>query len=110
MSTRSLLIAVTILWLVVHLAYGQTLIIHDSWQHIFPIVYAVAKNASCGDLPAWLGSVDNGSPTLIYLISFSLTQIVRLPLLYFWSCLKPSVIDAMYMYKVQIYLTYFLFS
>lgn len=109
-KTRYLLIVSVTTWLAIHLWFGDVLILHDSWKHIFPIVYAVAQNASCGSLPAWLGSVDNGSSTLIYTISFSLTQIVRVPLLYFWSCAHPEVIDAMYMYKAQIYLTYFLFS
>ncbi len=107
---RWLLFAVTALWVGVHVVYGDVLIVHDSWKHIFPIVYAVAKNATCGSLPAWLSTVDNGSPTLLYLISFSLTQITRIPLLYVWSCVHPDVVTAMYAYKLQIYLAYFLFG
>lgn len=104
------LVAIAAFWAGVHFAYRDTLIVHDSWQHIFPIAYAVAKNTACGALPDWLTTVDNGTPVLIYLISFSLTQLLRLPMLYLWSCTRPPVLEAMSSYQFTMYLTYFVFA
>jgi hypothetical protein len=98
------------LWSAVHLAHSGILIVHDSWSHIFPLVYNVTKQAACGALPGWLGMVDNGSPHVLYVISFSLTQIIRVPLLYLMSCTHLDVVQAMYLYKVQIYVTYLVFA
>jgi hypothetical protein len=105
-----LAVALVTLWSVLHLAYAKVLILHDSWSHIFPFVYNVTKQAACGSLPNWLGMVDNGSPHIIYVISFSLVQIVRVPLLYLMSCTHPDLGVAMYLYKAQIYLTYLIFA
>jgi len=106
----TLLLALCATWLLLHLAYAQTLIFHDSWKHGFPLIFGIVKQSQCGVLPSWFGMIDNGSPLIIYLVSVSLTQVVLLPFLYLMGCLHPDVIPAMYAYKLEIYLSYLIFS
>lgn len=101
---------ILIAWGVFHYHYKDVVIVHDSWQHIFPIVFSISTIGNCLDVPLWLGSVDNGSPVVIYLISFSLTQLLRIPLLFLWQCTQPDILTAIWQYKLQIYLTYAFFS
>ena len=64
-------------WAVMHGIYIDHFLYHDSWRHIFPVVYRIAKDGSCGQLPQWIGSIDNGSPTAIYSLSMSLFNPIR---------------------------------
>jgi hypothetical protein len=107
---KIILIIILSTWGAFHYSYKDVVIVHDSWQHIFPIVFNIGTSVNCLDIPLWLASVDNGSPVIIYLISFSLTQILRIPLLLFWGCTQPDTLTAIWQYKLQIYLTYALFS
>lgn len=97
-------------WALVHLIFFQTFIFHDSWKHMFPLYYSFVNQGSCLEIPSWLGTVDNGSPMLIYLISTSLTQITQIPYFFTMECLKPGVMASIYSFKFQIYLTYLIFS
>ena len=108
-NTRLFYIAI-FFWALVHLIFFQTFIFHDSWKHMFPLYYSFVNQGSCLEIPSWLGTVDNGSPMLIYLISTSLTQITQIPYFFTMECLKPGVTASIYSFKFQIYLTYLIFS
>lgn len=99
-------LGVIVVWLILHVAFFDFFIYHDSWKYGFPILFGITKQATCGGMPSWLGMIDNGSPLIIYLISVSLTQALLQPFLLLMGCLKPDVFAAMYAYKAQIYLTY----
>ena len=105
-----LLIGLLAAWLTLHLAFAQYFIFHDSWKHGFPLIFAIAKQSHCGALTSWFGLIDNGSPTLIYLISLGLTQVLLVPFVYLLGCVHPDVTTAMYAYKAQIYLAYLAFG
>ena len=93
-------------WVALQIVFRDRLVYHDSWRHGFPIFYAVAKETTCRGLPRWLGVVDSGSPLIIYVMSFSLLQIVRLPALFLTGCLRLDVISAMYVYLAQFLASY----
>jgi hypothetical protein len=105
-----ILLGSTVIWLLLHIIFADFFIYHDSWKHLFPVIFSITKQANCGSIPAWLGMIDNGSPTIIYLISKSLTEAFSLPYLILMGCVKPGVLVAMYAYKFQIYLVYLGFS
>lgn len=98
------------LWLVVHIIFSKTFIFHDSWQHIFPISYGAARHSDFEGLARWMGTVDSGSPLVIYVISFSLTQILRLPFLHLMGLFSPDITSSIFIQKIQIFLTYLTFS
>ena len=93
-------------WVALQIVFRDRLVYHDSWRHGFPIFYAVAKETTCRGLPRWLGVVDSGSPLIIYVMSFSLLQIVRLPALLLTGCLRLDVVPAMYVYQAQFVASY----
>jgi hypothetical protein len=94
------------LWLVLHLAFLKTFIFHDSWQHIFPITFKLWNSIEGWRLPTWVGGVDSGSPTILYITAISLLQVVRLSELYVGSWLDPSVEQALYLHKAEILVSY----
>lgn len=98
------------LWVAVHIAFRNTFIFHDAWQHIFPISYSAARHSNCGSLATWMSTVDSGSPFVLYVISFSMTQILRLPFLHLMGCFSPDIIPSLFIQKIQIFLTYLAFS
>ena len=106
--TRRAALAVVLLgpWVALQIVFRDRLVYHDSWRHGFPIFYAVAKETTCRGLPRWLGVVDSGSPLIIYVMSFSLLQIVRLPALLLTGCLRLDVVPAMYVYQAQFLASY----
>jgi hypothetical protein len=104
-STR-LLLGVAALWALLHLAYLGQFIYHDSWEHNFPMLYGFARQGGCRGLPNWLWWPDSGTPTLIYAVSTSLTQILRVPALYALGCLHLDLLAGVYFYKAAIYLGY----
>ena len=93
-------------WVALQIVFRDRLLYHDSWRHGFPIFYAVAKETTCRGLPRLLGAVDSGSPLIIYVMSFSLLQIVRLPALFLMGCLRLDVIPAMNVYQAQFLASY----
>lgn len=105
----SAITVVVVVWAALHWIFGDVFIFHDSWNHNFPQVYEVAKNSTCGQLGYWLSS-DTGTPTVIYAISFSLTQVFRIMLTNWWACSHPAPIDAMFHYKVVIFVVQLGFS
>ena len=105
-----LVLAALLLWALIHAIHADQFIYHDSWKHIFPVVYRIAASGSCGDLSAWLGTVDNGSPTAAYALSMSLTHVLRVPTMYALSCLDLAPRDALYVHKLQIILSWLLFA
>lgn len=100
---------VVVVWATLHWTFRDVFIFHDSWNHNFPQVYEVTKNSACGQLAYWLSS-DTGTPTVIYGISFSLTQMFRIALMNWWACTHPAPFDAMLYYKVQIFVIYLGFA
>jgi len=100
---------IVVMWAVLHWTFRDVFIFHDSWNHNFPQVYEVTKNSACGQLAYWLSS-DTGTPTVIYGISFSLTQMFRIALMNWWACTHPAPFDAMLYYKVQIFVIYLGFA
>jgi hypothetical protein len=100
---------VVVVWAVLHWTFRDVFIFHDSWNHNFPQVYEVTKNSTCGQFGYWLSS-DTGTPTIIYAISFSLTQVFRILLTNWWACTHPAPLDAMFHYKVQIFVVYLGFA
>jgi hypothetical protein len=98
--------AVVSVWIVLHAAFYDTFLLHDSWIHIFPIVFNVSRDVTCSGLPDWLTMLDTGAPSAIYVVSASLTHLVRLPVLYLMGCLGLEVPAAAYLYKLQIYVSY----
>lgn len=102
-------VLVVLVWALLHVAFRDTFIFHDTYNHNFPQTYEVAKNSSCGQLAYWLSS-DTGSPTAIYAISFSLTEIFKNTLVHLWSCTLPSPLDAMFIYKATVFVAYLGFA
>lgn len=103
-------IALVILaWGLLHFAFRDTFIFHDTYNHNFPQTYEVAKNSSCGQFAYWLSS-DTGSPTVIYAISFSLTAVFKNILIHLWSCTQPQPLDAMFVYKAMVFVAYLVFA
>jgi hypothetical protein len=100
---------VVLVWVVLQWLFRDVFIFHDSWNHNFPQVYEVTKNSACGQLGYWLSS-DTGTPTIIYAISFSLTQVFRILLTNWWACTHPTPLDAMFHYKAVIFVVYLGFS
>jgi len=100
---------VILVWAALHWAFRNVFIFHDAWNFNFPLVYEVAKNSACGRFAFWLSS-DTGSPTLIYALSYSLTQVFRIVLINWWACTHPAPFDAMLFYKAQIFLIYLGFA
>ena len=97
-------------WLVIHAIHFDRFIYHDSWKHNFPVIYRIATSGACMDLPAWLGTVDNGSPTSIYALSMSLTHLLRVPELYLLSCADLAPRAAVYVHKLQIFCSWALLA
>ena len=98
-----------IVWSGMHALHWDTLIFHDTWKHNFPVQYAVALQAGCGAIPVWLGNVDHGSPVLLYLISFSLTQILRIPEMVLLGCTSPAIEQAIMLHKAWLLGSYLVF-
>jgi hypothetical protein len=101
---------VAVAWAALHLAFGTTLIYHDSWIHNFPLVFHAARNDACGALPHWLFGVDSGYPTVIQAISTTIMQPFRLLAMLAMSCMDLQVIDALYVQKMQVYVAYLVFA
>lgn len=101
--------AVILIWCAIHWAFRDIFIFHDSWNFNFPQVYDVAKNSACGQFGFWLSS-DTGTPAVIYVISFALTQVFRIILINWWACSLPTPIGAMLIYKAQIFVVYLGFA
>jgi hypothetical protein len=99
-------LAVVLAWAAIHLAFADQFIFHDSWKHNFPMLYRIARVSGCGMPPAWLWSPDSGTPTIIYVVSTSLTQILRVPTLLALGCLHLGLDAAVYYQKLVIYLGY----
>ncbi len=99
-QARTATVAVVSAWVVLHALYAKTVLAHDSWNHVFPILFSVSRESSCLGWPQWLSQVDTGSPHVIHVISSSITQVVRVPFLYVMGCLQLNVIPAAYLYKV----------
>lgn len=104
------LIPVFAIWAALHWAFRDVLIPHDSWRHNFPEVYGVARNSACGQFAYWLASPDTGASTIIYALSISLTQPLRVLLLNWWACSRPAPFDAMLFYEFQIFVIYTVFT
>ncbi|MGO8867117.1 MAG: hypothetical protein ACLQME_11505 [Alphaproteobacteria bacterium] len=107
LDSRRLMLAVAFAWAALHLAFLGQFIYHDSWKHNFPMLYDLAQQSSCRGLPSWLWTPDSGTPTLIYVISTSLTQILRAPALYLLGCVHPGLVASVYYHKAVTYLGYF---
>lgn len=107
-ATRPILLAAgsLALWLALQVAFRNAFIFHDSWKHVFPMLFNVSRQATCGGLPGWLGTVDSGSPLIVYATSLSLTQILRLPALFLMGCLGLDLVTSLYLYKAAIVLSY----
>jgi hypothetical protein len=101
-----LALAVVAAWLLLHARFYDVFLVHDSWIHIFPIVFSVSRDMDCSGLPHWLSMVDTGAPHVVYTISSSLTHLLRLPVLYAMGCAALDVPAATYLYKAQIYASY----
>ncbi|MGO8867095.1 MAG: hypothetical protein ACLQME_11395 [Alphaproteobacteria bacterium] len=106
----ALMTGVLAVWLVVHAAFWRRLILHDAWLYNFPALFGVSKAMACAGMPDWLGTVDSGTPISIYTSAFTLTNPLRLALLFLMSCLKPGVVGAVYFHKVHILLLYLSFA
>jgi len=106
----AVLIGVIAWWAALHLDFWSVLIYHDTWITNFTETYGVARNSACLKFAYWLMSVDTGSPTVIYAISASLTQPIRVLLVNWWACTRPQPFDAMLIYKLQIFVIYFGFA
>lgn len=101
-----LMIGVLALWLIVHGLFWGRLIYHDAWMYNFPKMLGISKGMACAGLPEWLGKIDSGTPVSIYTTSDTITNPLRLALLFFMSCLKPSVEAAVYLQKAHIFIFY----
>jgi hypothetical protein len=97
-------------WVVLLALHADRFIVHDTWKHQFPILYAVARESGCSGLATWLGRVDSGSPVLIYAISTSATQILRLPTLWLMGCLGLDPLAAVSLYKAHVAAAYLVFA
>ncbi len=104
---RRVLVGVAALWALTHIAFLDWFIYHDSWEHNFPMLYSFTRQGGCGGLPSWLWSPDTGTPTIIYIISTSMLQILRVPALYMLGCLHFDIAAGAYFYKAGVYLSYF---
>src|SRR5258708_23264299 len=102
--------AVLALWVLLQLVYRDTFIYHDAWRAGFPLLFKFGRRGSCAGLASWIGQVDTGSPMVLYVTSFSLTHLFRLPALYLTGCLQPGLIPAMYLTKAQIIVSYLAFA
>jgi len=102
--------AAVVVWVALLVWSRDTFIFHDSWKYLFPMLYGMTQEATCSGFPLWLGKVDSGSPMLIYTISTSATQLLRVPVLYLIGCLQPDVQTALYIYKAHIATVYLAFS
>lgn len=98
------------IWAGVHAVFWDTFIYHDAWKHLFPILMNISREMGCEGIPHWLGSVDSGSAHSIFVISKSVTNLVRLPLLFTMSCFDPDVVNAVHIYRAGILVTYLLFA
>ena len=109
-GSLGLLGGVLALWLVVHAAFWRHLIVHDAWLYNFPALFGVSKAMACAGMPDWLGTVDSGTPISIYTSSFTLTNPLRVALLFVMSCLKSGVVGTVYFHKAHILLLYLSFA
>lgn len=96
-------------WAGIHLAFGHSFLVHDSWNHIFPISFRIMQQADGFRLPMWLGGVDSGSPLIIYSLSLSLFNPVRLITIAVGSWLRWDVASMMLLQKLSILATYLIF-
>jgi hypothetical protein len=103
-------LAIVAAWSVLHWSFRDVVIYHDNWLHNFPFVFAVAKSSSCGNLASWLMWPDSGSPTSAYLISYSLTNPIRIVLLNIFACARLEPFAALLVYKTQVYVIYLGFA
>jgi hypothetical protein len=67
------------------------------------------SESSCGSITTWINGVDNGSPTILNLISHGITQIGTLIYILVLSCIKPSITEAIYVFKLQIIFSFCIF-
>lgn len=105
-----LIAAVSAIWAGLHTSFADRLIYHDSWLHLFPFLSSVSRHMACAGMPDWLGMVDSGSSTVIYVISSSITNLVRLPSLLLMSCLPLELKGAIHFYQVHVFVIYLLFG
>ena len=98
------------IWLALRAAEWDRVIYHDAWFANFPIMFAVAKNMACTGMADWLGSVDSGTPVSLYVATSSITNPVRLALLFLMSCVNPGVKAALYFHEFHIFVLYLLFA
>jgi hypothetical protein len=103
-------LSVVTIWAVAHYIFRGTLIYHDSWKHIFPTIYGIALNGTCGSFPYWLTSPDTGLETVVVALNGSLTHPFRALLIAIWSCIRPEPYDAMMSYEFQIFALYLGFA
>ncbi|MEW6055573.1 MAG: hypothetical protein AB1540_03090 [Bdellovibrionota bacterium] len=61
-------------------------------------------------MPRWLGGVDSGSPTLLYVMSMSLLSFFRLPAINVMSCFDLSAAQAVVVQKIQLLFSYLGFA
>ena len=66
------------------------MIYHDSWQYQFPTLLRFARETGCAPPTFWIAGVDSGTPTVIYYLSASTTQVLRLGTFLLLGCLKPG--------------------
>jgi len=97
-------------WALFQVLSWRVFLYHDSLKHGFPMFFNTAKETTCGGLPRWIGTLDSGSPLVIYAISTSLTQIVRLPALYVAGCLRLGHGHALHLYRIQGVISYVMFA
>ena len=105
-----LLAGILVIWALVQGGFWHRLIYHDTWLYNFPVLAAISRSMACSGMPDWLGGVDSGTPMALYTSSFSLTNPIRLPLLFFMSCLKPGLTGAIYFQKFHILALYLCFA
>lgn len=100
------------IWLLVHFLYRSTVIYHDSWKFNFPIVFRIMQQGEWWVLPQWLTGVDDGSPVLLYSMSCSLFNPIKLLMLTIGSRLSPGggLMPSLYLYKTYIITTLAVFS
>ena len=102
----ALMAAVFVAWAAVQLAFADRLIYHDAWLYNFPTLFAIAKNMACTAMPDWLWGIDSGTPVDVYTVAQSVTNPLRLAILFLMSCLKPNLTGAVYLFKLHVYLLY----
>ena len=106
----ALMAGCTVIWAVLQLVFAGRLIYHDTWLHNFPLLFAVAKNMACTGMPDWLGRIDSGTPVSIYTTSSSLTNPVRLALVFLMSCLRPGIAEGVRFHQAHVFLLYLFFA